>query len=143
MSGAGGTSGGPVVTAGCRTCEAAQCAPQGYGCNLLSGTAKSLCDAVEACIRTNKCDPDGDTSFCYCGTADQGDGTCLSGPLGPCVAVMEAADTNILPTDTALQRANKIFADLVDPAIPLGKATNLMGCDAFSCNTASTCAGQF
>ena len=142
--GAGGAGGmSDIATAGCRTCEAAQCAPQGYGCQLLTGNARTLCTAVEACIRANKCDPDGDTSFCYCGTASQDDGTCLAGPLGPCVAVMEAADTNILATDTALQRANKIFADLVDPSIPLGKATNLMGCDAFSCNTAPACAGQF
>jgi len=141
-TGSGGSS-GPVVTAACRSCEAAQCAPQGYGCQLLTGSAQTLCNAVEACVRTNHCDPDGDTSFCYCGSASQDDGSCVSMPLGPCIAVMEAADTNILSTDTASQRANKIFADLVDPSLPLGKATNLMGCDAFSCGAANQCGGQF
>ena len=142
-SAGGMTGGGVTVTPGCRACEAAQCAPQGYGCNLLTGSAQTLCNAVEACIRSHKCDPDGDTSFCYCGAANQDDGSCLSMPLGPCVAVMEAADTNILSSDTALQRANKIFADLVDPSLPLGKATDLLGCDAFSCNALNECFGQY
>ena len=89
------------------------------------------------------CAIDGDTSYCYCGTASQDDGSCSAAPLGMCIAALEAADPNILPTDTVVQRFNKIAADLVDTSLPIGKATGLIGCDAFSCNTPTTCAGQF
>jgi len=137
------TGGAGGVTAGCAACEASICVPQGVGCSTLTGSAKTVCEAAVACVRTNHCDMDGDTSYCYCGTASQDDGSCSAAPLGPCIAAFEAADPNIVSTDTVAQRFNKIAADLVDPALPLGKATGLIGCDAFSCNTPTTCQGQF
>ncbi len=109
----------------------------------MTGTALTACNNAVACIRTTHCDIDGDTSYCYCGTASQDDGSCSAAPLGLCITQFEAADPNILPTDTVTQRFNKIAADLVDTSLPIGKATGLIGCDAFSCNTATTCAGQF
>ncbi|MEP6652026.1 MAG: hypothetical protein ABJA82_01625 [Myxococcales bacterium] len=142
-TGGGATGGAGGVTAGCQTCETNICVPQGVGCSTLTGTAKTNCEAAVACVRSTHCDVDGDTSFCYCGTASQDDGSCSAAPLGLCIQTFEAADPNILPTDTVTQRFNKIAQDLVDPSLPLGKATGLIGCDAFSCNTATTCAGQF
>jgi hypothetical protein len=137
----GGSAGG--ITAGCAACETSICVPQGVGCSTLTGSARTACDAAVTCIRTSHCDVDGDTSFCYCGTASQDDGSCSAAPLGLCIRELEAADPNILPADTVTQRFNKIAADLVDPALPLGKATGIIGCDAFSCNTVTTCSGQF
>jgi len=140
-SGTGGAASGGAN--GCQTCETQVCVPQGVGCSSLTGTALTACNNAVACIRTTHCDIDGDTSYCYCGTASQDDGSCSAAPLGLCITQFEAADPNILPTDTVTQRFNKIAADLVDTSLPIGKATGLIGCDAFSCNTATTCAGQF
>lgn len=140
-AGTGGMSGG--VTAACAACETQICAPQGVGCSTLTGSARTACEAAVSCMRTTHCAIDGDTSYCYCGTASQDDGSCSAAPLGLCITQLEAADPNILPTDTVTQRFNKVAADLVDPSLPIGKATGLIGCDAFSCNTPATCQGQF
>lgn len=131
------------VSFGCAACEAAVCAPQGVGCDSLTATARTTCDAALSCIRRRHCAIDGDTSFCYCGTANQDDGSCASAPLGACVTELEAADPNIQPADTVTARFDKIAADLVDPSLPIGRATDLIACDALSCNTPGQCAGMF
>lgn len=144
----GGASGAVVLTPGCMACEAGICAVQepasgGLGCFGLLGSEKTTCELAVACMRASHCAIDGDTSYCYCGTANQDDGSCASAPLGPCVAALEAADPRILPTDSQGTRFAKVAMDLVDPTLPIGKATGLISCDAFSCNTTATCAGQF
>lgn len=145
----GGASGAAVVLPpGCAACEANICAVQepasgGLGCFTLTGSDKIACERAVACMRATRCAVDGDASYCYCGSANQDDGSCASAPLGPCVAALEAADPHILPADSRGTRFAKVAMDLVDPTLPLGKATGLIGCDALSCNTPSTCAGQF
>jgi hypothetical protein len=142
-AGTGGAMASGGITLGCQQCETAVCLPQGVGCSTLTGTAKTACDAAVACVRTTHCDVQGDASFCYCGTASQDDGSCSAAPLGLCIAQFEAADPNILPTDSVTVRFNKIATDLVDPTLPIGKATGIIGCDAFSCDMPTACTGQF
>ena len=89
-------------------------------------------------MKSTGCAIDGDASYCYCGTASQDDGSCAAGPLGPCQAELEAADPNVLPTDTVTQRFSKVATDFVDPTLPIGAATDLIGCDAFSCGSSCT-----
>jgi hypothetical protein len=138
MGGGGGTS----DTAACVACEAQICAPQGAGCDGLTGAPQAACQAAVSCIKATGCSNDGDTSYCYCGTASQDDGTCARAPLGVCIAELVAADPNILPTDSVIVRFNKIAADLVDSTLPIGKATGLIGCDAFSCSGVCVVSGS-
>jgi hypothetical protein len=94
-------------------------------------------------MRSTHCAVDGDASYCYCGDASIDDGSCASAPLGVCKAALEAADPNLLPDDGVLARFNKVAVDFTDPGLPIGQATQLLGCLSYFCNTPDTCAGQF
>jgi len=109
----------------CAACEAAQCDSTIAGCGPLTGTDKTVCLALVACIRAQHCAPTGDAQPCYCGTAS--DIGCLSGQAnGKCKAEVEAAAKS---TDPGI-----IANEFVDPAFPIGRATNLIGCDKDSCS---------
>jgi hypothetical protein len=108
----------------CGACETAKCDATLAGCGSLTGSDKAACLALVACIRVKHCAPVGDAFACYCGTAS--DIACLTGMgNGACKPEMEAAAKTTDPGIIA-----NIF---VDPSFPIGRATNLVGCDAESC----------
>jgi hypothetical protein len=110
----------------CAVCETAQCDPTISGCDSLTGAAKTACTALLACVRTKHCAPAGDVQPCYCGTAT--DIGCLGGGgNGLCKAEVEAAAQSTDP--------GAIAERFVDPAFPVGRAANLIGCDHDSCST--------
>jgi len=119
------------------------CTPQGVGCSAFTGDAAVACQMAVDCMRSTHCAVDGDASYCYCGDASIDDGSCASAPLGVCKAALEAADPNLLPDDGVLARFNKVAVDFTDPGLPIGQATQLLGCLSYFCNTPDTCAGQF
>jgi hypothetical protein len=109
----------------CGACETAKCDATLAGCGSLTGADKAACDALVACIRTQHCAPAGDAQPCYCGTAT--DIGCLSGMAnGKCKAEVEAAAKSTDP--------GAIANEFVDPSFPIGRATNLIGCDHDSCS---------
>jgi hypothetical protein len=119
------------------------CTPQGVGCSAFTGEAALACLTAVDCMRSTHCAIDGDASYCYCGSASIDDGSCASAPLGVCKAELESADPNVLPDDGVLARFNKVAVDFTDPGLPIGQATQLLGCLSYFCNTPDTCAGQF
>jgi len=109
----------------CKACEDLRCDPTLAGCDVFTGADKVACDNLVACIRARHCAPTGDAFACYCGTAS--DIACLTGAgNGPCKAEMEVAAHTTDPGIIA-----NVF---VDPSLPIGRATNLIGCDAESCS---------
>jgi hypothetical protein len=152
----GGGGGPPAAYNTCRTCEVQMCQDKVVACEQAQGAAaagpatgmarKDLCLALVACIRATRCafsgaDP-GDTGPCYCGTADLGNGACgVPGAAnGPCKSQIEAAGES---TDPNVIGARLVPPDFnIPPPEALGRATNLIGCDAFQCPDALCVTGD-
>jgi hypothetical protein len=116
-------AGNPV----CDACLAANCPADIAGCGGLTGTDKTDCEALVACIQTEQCyTPEAGGQPCYCGTAT--DAACLGmGANGKCKAQVEKAAKSVVGEEIANR--------FVDPAFPLGRAFNLFGCRAALCST--------
>lgn len=113
-------------TSKCATCEASKCdafygAPNAWGCDTLTGTAKTNCQALLSCIRTNHCaTAGGDAQPCYCGAVS--DATCLGGgAIGVCKTAYETA--------AATTDFNVIINGFTDPTTTFGRANNEITCD--------------
>jgi hypothetical protein len=149
---AGAAGGTPTITYNkCRTCEQMQCPDFVTSCEQAAGNAvagpktgtprKDLCLAVVACVRAKKCSVDGDVAFCYCGTADL-NGTCMGGGgNGPCKAEIEAAAESTDPPVVTGERFTNPDP-LMKMPYAIGFATDLLGCDGFSCADASCMTGD-
>ena len=118
----------------CSACENSKCdafygQPGAWGCNGLTGTAKTSCDALLTCIRTAHCSTStGDAQPCYCGTVT--DAQCLGGAAnGVCKTQYETAAGT---TDF-----NVIINGFVDPTTTFGRVNNQITCDGDTSSTPS------
>src|SRR5262249_26135212 len=113
----------------CSACETTKCdpffgSPGAWGCQDLTGAAKTNCLALLGCIRTSHCAAaTHDAQACYCGTAS--DLGCLTGAAnGACKAQSEPAAGTTDP--------GTIASLFTDPSSPVGRADNEITCDADS-----------
>lgn len=111
----------------CGACETAKCdvlfgAPGAWGCQNLTGAARTNCEALVGCIRSSDCAvATQDAQACYCGTAS--DLGCLTGAAnGACKAQYETAAGTTDP--------GTIATLFTDPSSPIGLADNQITCDA-------------
>jgi cysteine-rich repeat protein len=130
-----------IVLSPCEQCERdgwvlqmrAACNPASSGCTQLTGMDRTLCENLVSCMRMTGCpvNATGDAQPCYCGTAS--DLACLGGAAnGMCRTQVEAAAK--IPAGTPADQIPEMVANgFADASLPLGRAANLMRCDAAAC----------
>jgi hypothetical protein len=115
------------------------CVPSTDGCDGLTTQAdKDLCEALYACLVApthpgtsvpGACTVQGDPLACWCGTNSTTCATDNAPPTqanGPCLQQVFAAAKS---TDAAT-----ILLHFIDPALPLGRAVNIVSCRSNFCS---------
>lgn len=124
-----GASGGSSGGGSCEECSRAMCDPDADGCwDITNAGDKSLCESVLACFLTNTCASGGDATRCFCGTAGA---MCWENGAadGPCLDSVFAA------AKVSSGMGSAVRVPFSSGSSPLGRASNLLICQAAVCPT--------